>query len=101
MTDYNCFLERHGVYGYFKCSNLNFYKVSMTSAENDTFISDLKRSKKNGQSWVFPAEEEIYEVQMDQVLFRNIKASYLASTGPINCMQYRWQNCEGKKTRQY
>ena len=50
VTDYNCFLETHEVCGYFKYSNLKFYKVSMTSAENDTFISHLKRSNKNGQS---------------------------------------------------
>lgn len=64
--------------------NFQFSGVG-ASFDNNRFVCHLKRSRKNGQSWMLPDEENMDDDQMDQVLQRYIKVSYPSSAGQINC----------------
>ena len=57
--------------------NLKFYQISMAlnfpfsgvaaSFYNNHFVSHLKRSKKNGQGWMFLDEGDIHDDQLEIV----------------------------------
>ena len=58
--------------------------IDSTRKEGQVFVSNMVKTDKKGLRWLFPDEADIQLTKLDQIIVRNIPASYQL-TSMIRC----------------